>query len=89
VLISQLTSWDSEKDAREFFDAYVKRTERRYSGAETIETIDGVASARRVWRTGTEGTVLMERNGSRVLILEGVPAKADTKALLKSIWPKA
>jgi hypothetical protein len=89
VLISQLTAWDSEKDAREFFDAYAKRTGRRYSGAEMIETLDGVASARRVWRTGTEGTILMERNGSRVLILEGVPAKADMKALLKSIWPKA
>lgn len=89
VMIAQLISWDSEKDASEFFDAYAKRTARRYSGAEVIETLDGVASARRVWRTGTEGTVLMERNGSRVTILEGVPVKADTKALLKNIWPKA
>lgn len=89
VMISQLTSWDSEKDAREFFDAYAKRTVRRYDGAEMIETLDGAAISRRVWRTATEGTVLMERNGSRVLVLEGVPAKADTKALLKSLRPRA
>ena len=30
VLIASLSTWDTENDAREFFDAYVKRTQLRY-----------------------------------------------------------
>jgi len=87
VMIEQLTSWDSEKDAQEFFDAYAKRTERRYSGAEMSESLDSAKSSRRVWRTA-EGSVLLERNGLRVLILEGLPQTADSKALLRTVWQK-
>jgi hypothetical protein len=88
VMIEQMTSWDTEKDAREFFDAYARRTERRYSGAELSESADGATSARRTWRTTGEGSVLLERTGARVLILEGLPQNADAKALLKNIWQK-
>ncbi len=37
ALIAQLTAWDSESDAREFFDAYAKRNWRRYPGAKATE----------------------------------------------------
>src|SRR5713226_1351786 len=36
ILIASLSVWDTENDAREFFDAYVKRTELRYPGAEKL-----------------------------------------------------
>src|SRR6266481_2742632 len=36
ILIASLSVWDTENDAREFFDAYVKRTELRYPGAERL-----------------------------------------------------
>jgi hypothetical protein len=88
VLITQLTAWDTEKDALEFFDAYSKRTALRYSGAEQTETQNTQTSALRAWRT-TEGTIWMERRGQRVLILEGLPEKTDAKALLRTIWQKA
>ena len=35
VLIASLSVWDTENDAREFFDAYVKRTELRYLFSRT------------------------------------------------------
>src|SRR4030095_9209080 len=38
VFLSQLTVWDTEGEAREFFDAYVKRTELRYPGAKRIDS---------------------------------------------------
>ncbi len=41
VLLAQMTAWDTENDAREFFDAYVKRTELRYSGAESVDFKSG------------------------------------------------
>jgi hypothetical protein len=99
TFLAQLTVWDSENDAREFFEAYSKRTSRRYpdakgsdaSLADTTEssqtdpaTNSGQAQSH-VWQT-TEGGVIVELRGSRVVILEGIPAKTDIRSLLHLIW---
>ncbi|HEX8774596.1 MAG TPA: hypothetical protein VF735_13570 [Pyrinomonadaceae bacterium] len=86
VMIAQLTSWDTENDAIEFFDAYAKRTARRYAGA--TETPSAQPSMLRTWQATGEGTIMLERRGSRVLILEGLPDKANTRSLLQTIWQK-
>ncbi|HEV7843028.1 MAG TPA: hypothetical protein VGO69_04990, partial [Pyrinomonadaceae bacterium] len=85
VCLTQLSAWDSEKDAQEFFDAYSKRTTARYGelspaggGAEEVSQWGN-------WQT-KEGRVMIERRGSRVLIVEGAPDKTDTKALMLKLW---
>lgn len=85
ALLVQLTAWDTEADAREFFDAYTKRTGQRYPGA--VEQPRSVEPEREVasWKT-TEGEVVLELRGDRVLIVEGLPAKTNTAALTKSLW---
>jgi hypothetical protein len=97
VFMVQLTAWDTQNDAREFFDAYAKRTWRRYPKAEPSEitspedtkaaeaAAQGPVRERHEWQTN-EGRVVVELQGSRVLIMEGIPDKADTKALLKASW---
>ncbi|HZG54546.1 MAG TPA: hypothetical protein VEZ40_20760 [Pyrinomonadaceae bacterium] len=85
VLLAQLTAWDTEQDAVEFFDAYVKRTGRRYKDAVADTRQSVPVGTRRVWRTPGEGMIVMERQGARVCILEGVPGKANAGALLKKI----
>ncbi|HEV2860777.1 MAG TPA: hypothetical protein VGX48_07225 [Pyrinomonadaceae bacterium] len=75
-LIAQKTAWDTEQDAREFFDAYALRTTRRY-GTQPSETSD---PARLTWKT-KEGGVLIELSGKNVTILEGVPEGADAREL--------
>lgn len=89
VFLAQSSVWDTENDAREFFDAYVKRTELRYPQAETSAfpvTLDPrVSDVGRAWKT-SEGGVVMELRGSRVLILEGIPEGADANTLLKALW---
>ncbi|HEV2802161.1 MAG TPA: hypothetical protein VGW12_16940 [Pyrinomonadaceae bacterium] len=85
VLLAQLTAWDTEADAAEFFDAYVKRTERRYKDAIADTRASVPVETRRVWRTTADGLVLIERQGTRVCILEGIPAKADINALSKKV----
>ena len=82
TFVAQLTAWDTLLDAREFFDAYAKRTSKRYPGAS--ETKSG---ARMVWETAA-GQVVMELRGSRVAILEGVPAKMNANKLLRMIWQR-
>jgi hypothetical protein len=85
VFIAQLSAWDSEKDAREFFDAYVRRTNARYGDVALSGNDSEQAQQASAWRT-KEGGVLMERRGSRVLIVEGVPEKIDAKALVTKLW---
>jgi hypothetical protein len=85
VLLAQLTAWDTVQDATEFFDAYLRRTERRYKDAVADTRASVPTQTRRVWRTAGEGLVVMERQGARVAILEGVPEKTNLDALLKKV----
>jgi hypothetical protein len=88
VLITQMTVWDTDADAREFFEAYARRTAARYAGAAEIEAAQASSSdaQARGWRTQREGRVLLELKGRRVLILEGVPDKADARSLMQKVW---
>jgi hypothetical protein len=86
VFVAQFTTWDTAADAREFFDAYLKRTWKRYPDAKETETISKTERGERhEWKADT-GRGVLELRGSRVLILEGIPAKANTTALLNRIW---
>ncbi len=87
AMLVSLSVWDSESDAREFFDAYVKRTELRYPDAKSIEpTFNAQSPALSKSVLTSEGVVSMEVRGARVLILEGVPARADIKGLKAALW---
>ena len=81
VFLAQVAVWDTANDAREFFDAYVKRTELRYPNA--TETVSPVADEHRQWST-SEGNVFIQLHGQRVVILEGIPDGVDPSALLKA-----
>src|ERR1043165_2182313 len=86
LFLAQLTAWDPPADAREFFDAYLKRTWKRYPGAQATEaTSTTERGERHEWKSAS-GSGVLELRGSRVLILEGVPANANTTALLNRIW---
>ncbi|MDT7807547.1 MAG: hypothetical protein QOJ70_1360 [Acidobacteriota bacterium] len=80
VLVAQKTVWDTEQDAREFFDAYVKRTSKRYG----VEPSEIAATGRQVWKT-KEGAVVVEQQGASVVIVEGVPDGVDAKSLVKML----
>jgi hypothetical protein len=83
VFLAQVAVWDTENDAREFFDAYIKRTELRYPNFKGTDS--PFANLRREWST-SEGNVLIELRGQRVVILEGIPEGVDHSALAKALW---
>lgn len=86
IFLVQLTAWDTENDAREFFDAYAKRTALRYaSSGEPARTVNDEHHQSNSWQT-KEGAVVLELRGDRVLLIEGLPENADKSALLKSLW---
>jgi hypothetical protein len=93
VFLAQVAVWDTENDAREFFDAYVKRTELRYPGAKELDSA-GLEPGTRTsnlevqrsytWQTN-EGAVAIELRGLRVIVLEGVPSGTDVSRLINSL----
>lgn len=90
VLLVQVTAWDTENDAREFFAAYAKRTELRYPGAEQSTDLGAALNTNPEtrssysWKT-SEGDVRVELYGSRVVILEGIPGGPDVDKLLHAL----
>jgi len=86
VFIAQFTTWDTAVDARDFFNAYLERTWKRYPDAKNTDTVSTTERGERhEWKTAG-GRGVLELRGSRVLIFEGIPAKANTTALLNRIW---
>jgi hypothetical protein len=81
TFVAQLTAWDTPQDAKEFFDAYSRRTTKRYADANATTQKDD----RMEWQTSAGG-VAMELRGARVAILEGLPTKTNANTLLKMIW---
>jgi len=80
IFVAQLTVWDTPADAQEFFDAYAKRTAKRYPEAKESNKVERIS-----WETPT-GRAVMELRGSRVAILEGVPAKMNANTLMSLMW---
>src|SRR6266581_8715035 len=87
AMLVSLSVWDTESDAREFFDAYVKRTELRYPDARSIEPAVNAQSPlfSKSFLT-SQGVVSMDVRGARVLVLEGVPPGKDVKGLKATLW---
>ncbi|HMF57035.1 MAG TPA: hypothetical protein VK619_11895, partial [Pyrinomonadaceae bacterium] len=84
IVIAQMSAWDSEADAIEFYNAYAKRTIARYPNS-TETNGSRPEDTSRVWQTN-EGAVVMERRGQRVMILEGVPSNVNRNAVMKMLW---
>jgi hypothetical protein len=84
AVITQMSEWDSEQDAVEFFNAYAKRTARRYEQLQTVPSTESQELLRE-WTT-REGTVLLERRGNRVGIIEGVTDATRVPLLRSKLW---
>jgi hypothetical protein len=86
LFLAQVTVWDTAADAQEFFDAYIKRTRNRHGDLTPVQpdTTEG-GHRRSQWKNET-GNGAIELRGSRVVILEGIPPKANAGKLLTMIW---
>jgi hypothetical protein len=87
VCFVSLSVWDTQNDAREFFNAYDKRVTLRYSTAEESRVFEAPDRpiVMRTWKT-TEGMVNLNLSGTRVLIVEGYPDGVDYEALAQALW---
>ena len=81
VMIAQFTTWDSAKDAQDFFDAYGERIEKRYK----VKRPEDLYAKPRVYET-SEGLVGIELRDKDVVILEGVKTRDQLKRLSEQLW---
>jgi hypothetical protein len=86
VFLAQVTAWDTTADAREFFDAYWDRTLKRYPEVNEGESTASRDGDRLHQWQARSGRGAMELRGSRVVIVEGAPEKANVNRLLNMIW---
>jgi hypothetical protein len=86
VFVAQVSAWDTAADAKEFYEAYLKRSQKRFSGASTTLVSGATTGNQRNDWNGASGRGTMELRGSRVVIIEGIPAKANVNNLLRTIW---
>lgn len=78
-----MTTWDSETDALEFFEAYRDRTVKRYSDAKPLKDSESL----KIY-SGAEGGVLIERRGQDVLVVDGAPVQ-QLERLQRELWEKS
>lgn len=86
MFLAQVTAWDTAADAQEFFDAYTKRTVKRLREHSAFQADTSEGEVRRTEWKNSAGAGVIELRRSRVVILEGIPAKANVNNLLKMIW---
>jgi hypothetical protein len=86
VVLISLSQWDREKDASEFFDAYVKRTELRLGEMKGVKAGAGTRTPTSVsWKT-PEGRITVELRSKRVLISEGLPDRLNVTNITSWLW---
>ncbi|HWC78066.1 MAG TPA: hypothetical protein VG778_11420, partial [Blastocatellia bacterium] len=81
TLLVQYTAWDNIAEAREFFDAYGLRTEKRYN--QTVADVSQASS--RVYET-TEGIASIEIRGADVVIIEGAEDRKQLARIAERLW---
>jgi hypothetical protein len=85
VLLIHLSTWEDDAEAREFTEAYSRRTERRYRMARALPHPPNISG--RAWETEA-GRVYIERHGADVLIVEGLLTEwaARWPQLRRALW---
>ncbi|MEW6736691.1 MAG: hypothetical protein AB1489_35710 [Acidobacteriota bacterium] len=78
--ITQFTTWDQEKEAVEFFEAYNERTLKRYHQPKPVKEEANL----KIYNT-EDGLILIERRNADVLIIEGLK-ESQLPTTRDAIW---
>ena len=81
LLLAQYTAWDTESDAKEFFDAYSERTLKRYKLSKAMD----LNARPRVYET-YEGLASIELRGKDVVMIEGAQTREQLSRVSELVW---
>src|SRR5215467_2160849 len=80
-VLAQYTTWDTAKDAREFFDAYAHRSEARYKATRSAKSQPNDC----VIET-SEGLVYIGLRDKDVIVIEGAGNQQQVASLSEILW---
>ena len=78
-LVTQVTIWDSNADAQQFSDAYIRLAATR---TKTKSTLKNNAL---LWRAGSS-IIWLQRRANKVIVLEGASLNHNPETLSKPLW---
>lgn len=81
LLLAQYTTWDTENDAKEFFNAYTERNLKRYKLGIPLD----LNASPYVYRT-IEGLVSIEIRGKDVVMIEGPQTREQWTRVSELVW---
>lgn len=81
LIFVTFTTWDADSDAREFFNLYGNRTERRYKLGAAVK----LGADTRTYET-REGLAALEIKGKDVMIIEGAQSSEQLQQIAKRLW---
>ena len=89
VVLEQYSVWKDSTAAESFCRGYATRTQLRYErdNLGVLPEEHGAHGSIFIWNTD-QGTVIMERRGADVMILEGV-AERSARRFVAEFWPKS
>jgi len=79
------TVWDTQADADEFFDAYIKWIAGRYKKAESLTSEAPKSLLKTLRWTTEEGGLTLAQSGTRVFIVEGYDEKLKPERLIEAL----
>ena len=80
-MLVQYTTWDSTNDAKEFFEAYSERNNKRYKVSGPVDS----AAQPRVYKTN-EGLASIELRDKDVVMIEGAQNAKELSRLSELVW---
>lgn len=81
LALAQYTAWDTALEAREFFDAYLDRTEKRYNVSRPRAPL-----TRHLIYETSEGVASVELRNNDVVIIEGAESREQLDKLSAKLW---
>jgi hypothetical protein len=80
-VLAQYTTWDTAKDAREFFDAYADRSEARYNAKRSDKSQPNDCMIET-----SEGLVYIGLRDKDVIVIEGAGNQQQVASLSEILW---
>jgi hypothetical protein len=81
LLLAHYSTWDSDHDAREFFDIYSERTQKRYRDNRPST----LKAQHRIYET-SDGLVSIEVRDKDVVVVEGARTREQLDEVARQLW---
>ncbi len=81
VLVVWYSTWDEERDSKQFFEKYCELIPKKYKDTESVKTEETL----KTWKS-PEGLMSVELRGKDVLVVESAPTAELLDKMAETVW---